>query len=54
MATRYELSTTTSGGISRLVRKTAQVEARYVLLQDSVKWEHIKVDETGKECDMDW
>ena len=54
MATRYELPTTTAGEIFRLVKKTAQVEASYILLPRYCKGEYIKVDKTGMECDMDW
>jgi len=53
-ATRYELPTTTAGEISRLVRKTAQVEASYILLPRYCTREYIKVDKTGTEYDMDW
>ena len=52
-ATRYELPTTTAGEIARLARKTAQVEASYILLPRCCTGEYIKVDKTGTECDMD-
>jgi hypothetical protein len=54
MATRYELPTITVGEISRLVRKTAQVEASYILLPRYCTGKYIKVDKTGMECGMDW
>jgi hypothetical protein len=53
-ATRYELPTTTAGEISRLVRKTAQVEASYILVPRYCTGEFIKEDKTGTEYDMDW
>jgi hypothetical protein len=54
MATRYELPAITAGEISRLVRKTAQVGASYILLPRYCTGEYIKVNKTGTECDMDW
>jgi len=54
MATRYELPPTTAGEISRLVRKTAEVEASYILLPIYCTVEYIKVNRTEMECDMDW